>query len=234
MSVDDKVKHTGLLTRNKLFDHSVSIPEVLPMVSFAIWCCQNANVKTECNLQSLSAEKTVYTNLPKHDEVKALSHYCGRTLKIWVIYESNSLVIIWRYHSSSPLGRGTVYWMSRKFSPIFSGVKAERRGREGGGRRCVIFQKNGVRATKHLRTQRLRWRSKTRRCNKSNFLLLIVSAPPGCQPCPKSDEGLFDTPICGKNGIAYKNFCYLTLRNCIAKILKKEPVFPSSDPKTCG
>ncbi|XP_058944722.1 uncharacterized protein [Pocillopora verrucosa] len=59
-------------------------------------------------------------------------------------------------------------------------------------------------------------------------------APPGCQPCPKSDEGLFDTPICGKNGIAYKNFCYLTLRNCIAKILKKEPVFPSSDPKTCG
>ena len=98
----------------------------------------------------------------------------------------------------------------------------------------MIFQKNGVRATKHLRTQRLRWRSKTRRCNKSNFLLLIVSAPPGCQPCPKSDEGLFDTPICGKNGIAYKNFCYLTLRNCIAKILKKEPVFPSSDPKTCG
>ena len=45
MSVDDKVKHTGLLTRNKLFDHSVSIPEVLPMVSFAIWCCQNANRK---------------------------------------------------------------------------------------------------------------------------------------------------------------------------------------------
>lgn len=66
------------------------------------------------------------------------------------------------------------------------------------------------------------------------FLFLVVSAPPGCQPCPKSDEGLFDTPICGKNGIAYKNFCYLTLRNCIAKILKKEPVFPSSDPKTCG
>lgn len=59
-------------------------------------------------------------------------------------------------------------------------------------------------------------------------------APPGCQPCPRSDEGLFDTPICGKNGIAYKNFCYLTLRNCIAKILKKELVSPSSDPKTCG
>ena len=68
-------------TRNKLSDHSDSIPEVFPMVTFAIWCCQNANAKTECNLQSLSAEKTVYTNLPKHDEVKALSHYCGRTLK---------------------------------------------------------------------------------------------------------------------------------------------------------
>ncbi|XP_020624948.1 uncharacterized protein LOC110062406 [Orbicella faveolata] len=59
-------------------------------------------------------------------------------------------------------------------------------------------------------------------------------APPGCEPCPKNNEGLFDTPICGMNGIAYKNFCYLTLRNCIAKILKKKPVFPSKDPKTCG
>lgn len=59
-------------------------------------------------------------------------------------------------------------------------------------------------------------------------------APPGCQPCPKNDEGLFDTPICGMNGIAYKNFCYLTLRNCIAKILKKNLVVPSNDPNTCG
>ncbi|KAL9962972.1 hypothetical protein ACROYT_G032131 [Oculina patagonica] len=59
-------------------------------------------------------------------------------------------------------------------------------------------------------------------------------APPGCDPCPKNNEGLFDTPVCGKNGIAYKNFCYLTLRNCIAKILKKKPVLPSNDPKTCG
>lgn len=59
-------------------------------------------------------------------------------------------------------------------------------------------------------------------------------APPGCEPCPKNNEGLFDTPICGMNGIAYKNFCYLTLRNCIAKILKKKPVVPSKDPKTCG
>lgn len=59
-------------------------------------------------------------------------------------------------------------------------------------------------------------------------------APPGCQPCPKKSEGLFDTPVCGMNGIAYKNFCYLTLRNCIAKILKKKPVMPSKDPSTCG
>lgn len=59
-------------------------------------------------------------------------------------------------------------------------------------------------------------------------------APPGCQPCPKNNEGLFDTPVCGMNGIAYKNFCYLTLRNCIAKILKKELVVPSKDPSTCG
>ena len=111
------------------------------MVSFAIWCCQNANAKTECNLQSLSAEKTDYTNLPKHDEVKALSHYCGRTLKIWVIYESNSLIIIWRYHSS-PLGRGTVYWMSHKSSPIFSSVETEGRGRGGGG--VVWYSKKTV------------------------------------------------------------------------------------------
>ncbi|CAH3149329.1 unnamed protein product [Porites lobata] len=59
-------------------------------------------------------------------------------------------------------------------------------------------------------------------------------APPGCQPCPKKSEGLFDTPVCGMNGIAYKNFCYLTLRNCIAKILKKPLVVPSKDPNTCG
>ena len=65
-------------------------------------------------------------------------------------------------------------------------------------------------------------------------MIVAVLAPPGCDPCPKNNEGLFDTPICGMNGIAYKNFCYLTLRNCIAKILKKKPVFPSKDPKTCG
>ena len=65
-------------------------------------------------------------------------------------------------------------------------------------------------------------------------VILFVLAPPGCQACPKNDEGLFDTPVCGMNGIAYKNFCYLTLRNCIAKILKKDLVVPSNDPNTCG
>lgn len=134
MSVDDKVKHSGLLLDEKqvvwsFWFHSGSVSHGF-VRDLVLSKCKS---KTECNLQSLSAEKTVYTNLPKHDEVKALSHYCGRTLKIWVIYESNSLIIIWRYHSSSPLGRGTVYWMSRKFSPIFSGVEAEGRGRGGGG-----------------------------------------------------------------------------------------------------
>ncbi|XP_020892035.1 uncharacterized protein LOC110231359 [Exaiptasia diaphana] len=59
-------------------------------------------------------------------------------------------------------------------------------------------------------------------------------APPGCVPCPSSKEGLFDTPICGVNGIAYKNYCYLTLRNCIAKKLKKPLVLPSKQPAKCG
>ncbi|EDO37147.1 predicted protein [Nematostella vectensis] len=59
-------------------------------------------------------------------------------------------------------------------------------------------------------------------------------APPGCVPCPKNKEDLFDTPICGQNGIAYKNYCYLRLRNCIAKKLKKKEVLPSKEPSTCG
>ena len=147
MSVDDKVKHSGLLLDEKqvvwsFWFHSGSVSHGF-VRDLVLSKCKS---KTECNLQSLSAEKTVYTNLPKHDEVKALSHYCGRTLKIWVIYESNSLIIIWRYHSSSPLGRGTVYWMSRKFSPIFSGVEAEGRGRGGGGGRggVVWYSKKTV------------------------------------------------------------------------------------------
>ncbi|XP_031574565.1 uncharacterized protein LOC116308313 [Actinia tenebrosa] len=59
-------------------------------------------------------------------------------------------------------------------------------------------------------------------------------APPGCKACPANKEGLFDTPICGTNGIAYKNYCYLELRNCIAKKLKKPLVSPSKQPSACG
>ena len=82
MSVDDKVKHTGLLLDEKqvvwsFWFHSGSVSHGF-VRDLVLSKCKS---KTECNLQSLSAEKTVYTNLPKHDEVKALSHFCGRTLK---------------------------------------------------------------------------------------------------------------------------------------------------------
>ncbi|CAB4018706.1 Membrane-bound O-acyltransferase domain-containing 2 [Paramuricea clavata] len=59
-------------------------------------------------------------------------------------------------------------------------------------------------------------------------------APKGCVPCPKNKEGLFDTPICGTNKVAYKNHCYLRLRNCIAKLLRKSFVQPSKKPALCG
>ena len=62
----------------------------------------------------------------------------------------------------------------------------------------------------------------------------LLIAPKGCVPCPKSKEGLFDTPICGKNKVAYKNHCYLRLRNCIAKLLHKPQVQPSKRAAICG